>query len=63
MKSEPFVIKRTFNAPIERVWKAIKDKNDMKQWYFDIPEFKPQVGFEFQFEGKEKINATCIHAK
>ncbi len=27
------------------------DKDQMKQWYFDIAEFKPEVGFEFQFEG------------
>lgn len=51
MKHEPFVIERTYNAPIERVWKAITDKDQMKQWYFDIAEFKPEVGFEFQFEG------------
>jgi len=51
MKQEPFVIERTFNAPIETVWKAITDKNQMKQWYFDLAEFKPEVGFEFQFKG------------
>ncbi len=51
MKNEPFVIERTYNAPVEKVWKAITDKEDMKQWYFDIAEFKPEVGFEFQFEG------------
>ena len=49
MKNEPFVIERTFNAPVEKVWKAITDKDEMKQWYFDIAEFKPKVGFEFQF--------------
>jgi uncharacterized protein YndB with AHSA1/START domain len=49
MKDEPFVIERTFNAHIEKVWKAITDKDEMKQWYFDIKEFKPEVGFEFQF--------------
>lgn len=27
----------------------------MKQWYFDLAEFKPEVGFEFQFyAGDEK---------
>ena len=50
-QSEPFVIERVYNAPVERVWKALTDKNDMKQWYFDIAEFKPVVGFEFQFKG------------
>src|SRR5688500_829885 len=51
MNNEPFVIERVYNAPVERVWKAITDPNDMKQWYFDIPGFKAETGFEFQFEG------------
>lgn len=51
MNTEPFVIERTYNASPERVWKAITDKNDMKQWYFDLAEFKPEVGFEFRFNG------------
>jgi uncharacterized protein YndB with AHSA1/START domain len=51
MKTEPFIIERTLNAPSERVWKAITDINDMRHWYFDIGEFKPDVGFEFRFHG------------
>jgi len=51
MKADPLVIERSLNEPSEKVWKAITDKKDMKQWYFDIAEFKPEVGFEFQFEG------------
>jgi uncharacterized protein YndB with AHSA1/START domain len=51
MKPEPFIIERLVNAPVEKVWKAITDKEQMKQWYFDIPEFKPEVGFEFRFDG------------
>jgi uncharacterized protein YndB with AHSA1/START domain len=49
MKNEPFVIERTYHAPVEKVWQAITDKNAMKQWYFDIAEFEPRVGFEFKF--------------
>lgn len=54
MKNEPFVIEHTFDASIDTVWKAITDKDWMKQWYFDIPEFKPEVGLEFQFEGENE---------
>jgi len=50
-KEGPFVIERTFNAPVARVWQAITDKSQMKHWYFDLAEFRPEVGFEFQFEG------------
>ena len=53
--NEPFVIERIYNAPVNKVWKAISDKTEMKQWYFDLAEFKTEVGFEFQFyAGDEK---------
>ncbi len=51
MKTEPFIIERTFNAPVSKVWKAITNRDDMKQWYFDLVEFKPEVDFEFTFTG------------
>jgi uncharacterized protein YndB with AHSA1/START domain len=47
--AEAVVIERTFNAPVARVWRAITDKDEMKRWYFDLKEFKPEVGFEFEF--------------
>ena len=52
--TEPFVIERTFNAPAALVWKAITNKRDMKRWYFDLEEFKAQIGFEFQFAVEHK---------
>ncbi|HEY3250453.1 MAG TPA: SRPBCC domain-containing protein [Ignavibacteria bacterium] len=54
MKIEPLVKEITLNAPASKVWKAISDKDEMKQWYFDLAEFKPEVGFEFQFYAGEK---------
>jgi uncharacterized protein YndB with AHSA1/START domain len=60
MTNQPFVIERTLNAPIEKVWSAITDKEQMKQWYFDLAEFKPEVGFEFQFEGGSE-EKTYLH--
>jgi uncharacterized protein YndB with AHSA1/START domain len=60
MKAGPFVIERTYNAPVEKVWKAITDRDQMKKWYFDMEKFKPEVGFEFQFEGSNE-NKTYLH--
>ena len=48
---EPLVKEVVVNAPVQKVWKAITDKNEMKSWYFDLKEFKAEVGFEFQFYG------------
>ena len=50
-RDEPLVVERTFDAPVALVWKALTDKDDIKQWSFDIREFEPKVGFEFQFYG------------
>jgi uncharacterized protein YndB with AHSA1/START domain len=47
--AEPVVIERTFNAPVARVWKALTDVDQMREWYFDLKEFKAKVGFEFEF--------------
>ncbi|MEY2439103.1 MAG: hypothetical protein QOI34_488 [Verrucomicrobiota bacterium] len=47
--TDSVIIERTFNAPVGRVWKALTDVGEMRQWYFDLKEFKPEVGFEFDF--------------
>ena len=47
--AEAVVIERTFNAPVGRVWKALTDVEEMRQWYFNLKQFKAEVGFEFEF--------------
>jgi uncharacterized protein YndB with AHSA1/START domain len=48
------VIERTFDAPVATVWKALTDKDTMRQWSFGINDFKPEVGFEFTFDAEDK---------
>ena len=60
--SEPIIKEVLLNAPPSKVWKAITDKNAMKQWLFDLlTDFKPEVGFEFQFKGKGKRGQIYLH--
>jgi len=47
--AEAVIVERTLNAPVTRVWNALTDVDQMREWYFDLKEFKPQVGFEFEF--------------
>jgi uncharacterized protein YndB with AHSA1/START domain len=47
--AKALVLERTYHAPVARVWKALTDVDQMREWYFDLKEFKPQVGFEFGF--------------
>ena len=61
MKNQPIELELLLNAPVSRVWKAITDKNEMKQWYFDLPEFIPEVGFKFQFTGGPTPDRQYLH--
>ena len=60
MKNEPIKLEIMLNAPVEVVWKALTSKDEMKKWYFDIKEFKPEVGFEFIFYGGDE-NRKYLH--
>ena len=55
--AEAVIIERTFNAPVARVWKALTDVDRMREWYFDLKEFKPQIGFEFEFVVEHEGNS------
>lgn len=47
---EPIVVEQIFNASANSVWNAITSLYQMRQWYFDnITSFKPEVGFETEF--------------
>jgi len=64
MDKKILVIERTYQAPIEKVWEALTNKELMKQWYFEVSDFKAKVGFEFQFlaenEGKKYLHKCTV---
>ncbi|MGJ8593818.1 MAG: SRPBCC family protein [Aquaticitalea sp.] len=61
MENQPIIIEATFDAQITKVWQAISDINEMKQWYFDLEEFKPKVGFKFEFVGCPDSGTEYVH--
>ena len=60
MENSPVVVEATYDAPVRRVWKALTSNDEMRKWYFDLTEFKPETGFRFQFEGGTE-NKTYTH--
>lgn len=47
---ELIIVEQSFTASSEAVWNAITKPDQMRQWYFDnIPDFKPEAGFETRF--------------
>jgi len=61
MTSEPIVFEHTFDTPVGKVWKAITDPNEMKNWYFNLPGFKAEQGYQFQFTGGEEGGTQFLH--
>ena len=54
MKTEPLIVERVYDVPVNMVWQALTNKAQMKAWYFDVDDFKPEQGFTFHFWGKDK---------
>jgi uncharacterized protein YndB with AHSA1/START domain len=47
---EPIIVEQTFSIAVQKVWQAITEIGQMRQWYFDnITDFKPEIGFETRF--------------
>ena len=61
MENHMIILERLFSAPVAKVWHAITDKNEMKNWYFDLAEFKPEIGFKFQFIGGPSPEKQYLH--
>ncbi len=61
MDNQPILLERMLNAPIAIVWKALTDKEEMKNWYFNLTEFKAEPGFEFRFEGGPSPDKQYLH--
>jgi len=62
METTPVIIDLELNAPVEKVWKALTTKEDLDKWFFQVDDFKPEVGAKFKFYigGEEqKYEHTC----
>ena len=47
----PIVVSQDFPLPVERVWRAITDRDEMIQWFFEeIPAFAARAGFTTGFD-------------
>ena len=49
IQPQTFLKEEVCHAPVEKVWQAITDKDAMKAWYFDIPDFELKEGATFNF--------------
>jgi len=50
-KTTPLIIERSYDATPAQIWAALTDPEKIKLWYFELPDFRAEVGYQFQFEG------------
>ena len=51
MENKTIIVEQNFPVSASNIWDALTIPKRMKDWYFDLPEFKPEVGCEFSFWG------------
>jgi len=57
--TEPLVVERTFDASVSQLWKALTEVEEMRRWYFDLKEFRPEPGFDFEFTVEHEGMRYC----
>lgn len=60
MSAKPIKIVEIFDTSIDKVWYALTTKEAFDKWYFDIENFVPEVGFEFEFYGGSYLHHCKI---
>lgn len=61
MNANIISVEQTFNVSPAVLWIALTDKREMKKWYFDLVEFRPEVGFRFSFTGGPSPERQYVH--
>jgi uncharacterized protein YndB with AHSA1/START domain len=55
----PFVLEEVYDSRIEKVWQALTNEDEMRDWYFpQLKKFEPIVGYKFEF-----INDGSVYQK
>jgi uncharacterized protein YndB with AHSA1/START domain len=54
MNISPVIIEKLYELPVEKVWEALVNNDQLTEWYFKLPEFKAEPGFKFSFYGGEE---------
>ena len=61
MNATPVIKEILVNASPAKVWRAITDPEEMKVWYFDLPGFKAEKGYQFSFYGETADGTKYLH--
>ncbi len=61
MNIKPLIIESVYDVSVEKVWEALTQNEQLKEWYFQLDEFKPKFGFKFDFIGGTDEGPRYLH--
>lgn len=61
MKLDHLIVEGIYNVSSDKVWSAITNLDEMRNWYFQLEDFKPKVGFKFDFLGGPENGKQYLH--
>ena len=61
MEHKPIILEKTFKTTPSKLWNALTDNKEMKHWYFNLEDFRAEVGFQFQFSGGPSPDKQYLH--
>lgn len=64
-EAAPVVVEQVLQAPVDVVWKAITEREQMCRWFFEtIEDFEARLGFETRFnvhaEGRDFLHVWTV---
>jgi uncharacterized protein YndB with AHSA1/START domain len=51
MNSGLLIVEHIYDTTVTKLWDALTKNEEIRKWYFQLAEFKPEVGFIFTFTG------------
>jgi len=63
MRQQTIHIERTYPIALADLWQAITNKDNMKEWFFEIPNFTMEIGGEFEFYRHNKREDSLHHCQ
>jgi len=63
MSQDIIHIERTYPISTAELWQAMTDKQKLKDWFFDIPNFSTEVGAEFEFAKIQNSHSQFHHCR
>lgn len=61
MEAGHLVLEHAYHVNKSRLWEALISEHEMKNWFFDIPGFRAEVGYEFRFFGGPDEKRQYLH--